>query len=58
MLLFDPLRDFFQRRQIVRLDALAGGVQLVNLRSESPRGSFVVTVRPAPSPDSPPNWPR
>ncbi|MBB6288715.1 hypothetical protein HDC32_003385 [Pseudomonas sp. JAI120] len=41
MLLFDPLRDFFQRRQIVRLDALAGGVQLLNLRSESPRGSFV-----------------
>ncbi|WP_455809233.1 GNAT family N-acetyltransferase [Pseudomonas koreensis] len=41
MSLFDPLRDFFQRRQIVRLDALASGVQLVNLHSESPRGSFV-----------------
>lgn len=41
MLPFDPLRDFFQRRQIVRLDALAGGVQLLNLRSESPQGSFV-----------------
>ena len=35
------MRDFYQRRQIVRLDALASGVQLVNLRSESPRGNFV-----------------
>lgn len=41
MPLFDPLRDFFQRRQIVRLDALANGVRLLNLRSESPRGNFV-----------------
>ena len=41
MPLFEPLRDFYQRRLIVRLDVLASGVQLINLRSESPRGSFV-----------------
>lgn len=38
---FEPIRDFYQRRQIVRLDTLASHVQLMNLRSESPRGSFV-----------------
>jgi len=41
MSLFDPLRDFYPRRQIARLDALASGGQLMNLRSESPRGNFV-----------------
>lgn len=41
MSLFDPLHDCNQRRQIIRLDALASGVQLLNLHSESPRGSFV-----------------
>lgn len=41
MPLFEPLRDFNQRRRILRLDVLASGVQLINLRSESPRGSFV-----------------
>lgn len=38
---FEPLRDFFQRRQAVRLDAQASGLQLVTLRSESVRGNFV-----------------
>ncbi len=38
---FKPMRDFYQRRQIVCLDALANGVRLLNVRSESPRGSFV-----------------
>lgn len=41
MTLFDPLRDFFQRRQAVRLDALASDLQLVTLRSETARGNFV-----------------
>ncbi|MCI4604599.1 hypothetical protein [Pseudomonas fluorescens] len=38
---FEPMRDFYQRRQIVCLDALANDVRLLNVRSESPRGSFV-----------------
>lgn len=41
MPLFDPLRDFFQRRHAAGLDALASRVQLLNRRSESPRGNFV-----------------
>lgn len=41
MTLFDPMRDFFQRRQVARLDALSSGLQLVTLRSESLRGNFV-----------------
>lgn len=41
MPLFNPLRDFFQRRQVARLDALTRDARLVNLRSESPRGNFV-----------------
>lgn len=41
MTLFDPLRDFYQRRQAVRLDALASGLQLVTVHSESQRGNFV-----------------
>jgi GNAT superfamily N-acetyltransferase len=41
MPLFDPLRDFFQRRQVARLNALASGLQLVTLRSEALRGNFV-----------------
>lgn len=41
MPLFDPLRDFFQLRQVARLDALANGVRLMNLRSESHPGNFV-----------------
>jgi hypothetical protein len=41
MPLFDPLRDFFQRRQVARLDAQAIDLQLVTLRSESVRGNFV-----------------
>lgn len=44
MPVLDTLRDFFQRRQVARLDALTNGVQLVNLRSESPRGNFVFPV--------------
>ncbi|NIF29180.1 GNAT family N-acetyltransferase [Pantoea sp. Tr-811] len=38
---FEPLRDFFQRRQAARLDAPAIGLQLVTLRSEALRGNFV-----------------
>lgn len=41
MTLFDPLRDFFQRRQVARLEALATGLRLVTLRSEALRGNFV-----------------
>lgn len=41
MTLFHPMRDFFQRRQVARLDALSSGLQLVTLRSESVRGNFV-----------------
>jgi hypothetical protein len=41
MPLLNPLRDFFQRRQVARLDALTRYACLVNLRSESPRGNFV-----------------
>lgn len=41
MPLLNPLRDFFQRRQVARLDALTRDACLVNLRSESPRGNFV-----------------
>lgn len=41
MPLFDPLRDFFQRRQIARLDAQADHLQLVIQCSESVRGNFV-----------------
>lgn len=33
---FEPMRDFYQRRQIVCLDALANDVRLLNVRSESP----------------------
>ncbi|MBA6068100.1 N-acetyltransferase [Pseudomonas mosselii] len=39
--LFEPLRDFYQRRQAARLDALASGLQLVTQRSEAARGNFV-----------------
>ncbi|WP_238354189.1 GNAT family N-acetyltransferase [Pseudomonas lurida] len=38
---FDPLRDFYQRRQVAQLDAQAIGLQLVTLRSESVRGNFI-----------------
>ncbi|MFL1420216.1 hypothetical protein ACI77M_29045 [Pseudomonas fildesensis] len=41
MHIFDPLRDFFQRRQVARMDALTRDARLVNLRNESPRGNFV-----------------
>lgn len=41
MPLLNPLRDFFLRRQVARLDALTRDARLVNLRSESPRGNFV-----------------
>ncbi|HHH7388414.1 TPA: GNAT family N-acetyltransferase [Escherichia coli] len=41
MSLFAPLRDFFQRRQVDRLEALATGLQLVTMRSEALRGNFV-----------------
>lgn len=41
MPVFDSLRDFFQGRHVARFDALASRVQLLNLRSESPRGNFV-----------------
>ena len=41
MSLLDTLRDLSHRSKILRLDALARGVQLLNLRSESPRGNFV-----------------
>lgn len=41
MTLFDPLRDFFQRRQAARLEAQASGLQLVTVRSETLRGNFV-----------------
>lgn len=41
MPLLNPLRDFFHRRQVVRLDTLTRDARLVNLRSESPRGNFV-----------------
>ena len=41
MTLFDPLRDFFQRRQAIRFEALARGLQLVTVRSEALRGNFV-----------------
>lgn len=41
MPLLNPLRDFFQRRQVARLEALTRDARLVNLRSESPRGNFV-----------------
>lgn len=41
MPLFDPLRDFFQRRQVTRLKTLATSLQLVTLRSEALRGNFV-----------------
>jgi len=38
---FEPLRDFFQRRQAARLDTQATGLQMVPLRSEALRGNFV-----------------
>ncbi|MGM7284758.1 N-acetyltransferase [Pseudomonas guariconensis] len=41
MPLFNPLRDFYQRRQAVQLDALASGLQLVTVHSETARGNFV-----------------
>lgn len=41
MPLFDSLRDFFQRRHVVRFEALSTGLQLVTLRSEALRGNFV-----------------
>lgn len=37
----DPLRDFYQRRQVAQLDAQAIGLQLVTVRSESVRGNFI-----------------
>lgn len=41
MPLFDPLRDFFQRRQVAHLESQAIGLQLVIQCSESVRGNFV-----------------
>ena len=41
MPLFDPLRDFFQRRQATRLDALAQDLDLVTQRRDAQRGHFV-----------------
>ena len=41
MLLFEPIRDFFQRRQVARFEAQAIGLQLVAQKSESLRGNFV-----------------
>jgi hypothetical protein len=38
---FEPLRDFFHRRQATRLDEQAAGLQLVIERSASQRGTFV-----------------
>lgn len=41
MTVFDPLRDFFHRRQAAKLTEQASAVQLVIERSESLRGNFV-----------------
>ncbi|RMN08416.1 MULTISPECIES: GNAT family N-acetyltransferase [Pseudomonas syringae group] len=41
MALFDPIRDYFHRRQAESLNQLAARVVLVNKRAESLRGSFV-----------------
>lgn len=41
LLPFEPLRDFFHRRQAARLRALALGVHLVIERSESVHGNFI-----------------
>ena len=41
MPLLTHLRDFRQRRQVARLEALASGLQLVTVHSESQRGNFV-----------------
>ncbi len=41
MIIFDPLRDFFHRRQATKLTEQASAVQLVIERSESLRGNFV-----------------
>lgn len=38
---FEPIRDFFQRRLVARVNALASGLQLVTLRSDAARGNFV-----------------
>ncbi|MDG9929061.1 MULTISPECIES: GNAT family N-acetyltransferase [unclassified Pseudomonas] len=41
MLMFEPLCDFFQRRQIARFEAQAVGLKLVTQNSETLRGNFV-----------------
>lgn len=41
MAFFDPIRDFFHRRQAKILNELASRVHLVNRRQESHRGNFV-----------------
>lgn len=41
MSLFDTIRDFFQRRQITRLDTQAIGLQLVTQHRDCVRGNFV-----------------
>lgn len=41
MSLFDPIRDFFHRRQAKFLNARAAHVQLVTERTEAHRGNFV-----------------
>ncbi|KNX78051.1 hypothetical protein DA83_25205 [Pseudomonas sp. 250J] len=40
MALFDPLRDFYQRRQAAQLDRQASGLQLVTERHEAVPGNF------------------
>lgn len=41
MELFEPIRDFFYRRQARTMDEISRRLALVNLRQESPRGNFV-----------------
>lgn len=41
MALFDPIRDYFHRRQAKTLNEQASRVHLVNRRQESHRGNFV-----------------
>jgi hypothetical protein len=41
MSLFEPMRDFYHRREAIKLSERAGRIDLVNRRQESPRGSFV-----------------
>lgn len=38
---FDPLRDFYQRREVVRLEAQARDLQLVSALRPAPRDTFV-----------------